>query len=57
MEENSNDEGIIEDSRSNSEDREDDNPIQEFPTEESEIEGTKESEPYKTEDKSSMNHK
>jgi len=47
-EENSDNEGIIEDSRSDSEDREDDDPIQEFPTEESEIEGTKELEPYKT---------
>jgi len=51
MEENSDNEGIVEDSRSDSEDREDNNPIQEFPTEDSEIEGTKESEPYKTEDK------
>jgi len=50
MEENSNNEGIIEDSGSDSEDCEDDNPIQEFPTGESEIEGTKELEPYKTED-------
>jgi len=50
-EENSNDEGIVKDSGSDSEDCEDDNPIQEFPTEESEIEGTEESEPYKTEDK------
>jgi len=50
MEENSDDEGILEDSGSDSEDHEDDNPIQEFPTEESEIEGTEESEPYKTED-------
>jgi len=50
MEENSNDEGIVEDSRSDSEDCEDNNPIQEFPTEESEIEGTEELEPYKTED-------
>jgi len=50
-EKNSDDEGIIEDSGSDSEDCEDDNPIQEFPTEELEIEGTKESEPYKTEDK------
>jgi len=47
MEENSNDEGIVEDSGSDSEDCEDDDPIQEFPTGESEIEGTKESEPYK----------
>jgi len=38
-EENSDNEGIIEDSRSDSEDCEHDNPIQEFPTEESEIEG------------------
>jgi len=33
-EENSDDEGIIEDSGSDSEDREDDDPIQEFPAEE-----------------------
>jgi len=51
MEKNSNDEGIIKDSRSDSEDHEDDDPIQEFPTGESEIEGTEELEPYKTEDK------
>jgi len=50
MEENSDDEGIIEDSGSDSEDHEDDNPIQEFPTGESEIEGTEELEPYKNED-------
>jgi len=50
MEENSDDEGIVEDSGSDSEDHEDNDPIQEFPTEESEIEGTEESEPYKTED-------
>jgi len=42
MEENSDDEGIVEDSRGDSEDREDDDPIQEFPTEESEMEGTEE---------------
>ena len=48
---NSDDEGIIKDSESDSEDREDDDPIQEFPTEESEIKGTEELEPYKTEDK------
>jgi len=51
MEENSDDEGIAEDSRSDSEDCEDDDPIQEFPTGESEIEGTEESEPYKTKNK------
>ena len=45
-EENSNNEGIVEDSGSDSEDHEDDDPIQEFPTEESEIEGTEESEPF-----------
>jgi len=50
-EENSDNEGIIKDSGSDSEDHEDNDPIQEFPTEESEIEGTKELEPYKTEDK------
>jgi len=50
MEENSGNEGIVKDSGSDSEDREDDDPIQEFPTEESEIEGTEELEPYKTED-------
>jgi len=50
MEENGDNEGIVKDSRSDSEDHEDHNPIQEFPTRESEIEGTKESEPYKTED-------
>jgi len=50
MEENSNNEGIIKDSGSDSEDHEDNDPIQEFPTGESEIEGTEESEPYKTED-------
>jgi len=51
MEENSNNEGTIKDSGSDSEDCKDNNPIQEFPTGESEIEGTEESEPYKTEDK------
>jgi len=51
MEENSNNEGIVKDSRSDSEDFEDDDPIQKFPTEESEIEGTKELEPYKSGDK------
>jgi len=50
MEENCDDEGIIEDSGSDSEDCEDNNPIQEFPTGELEIERTEESEPYKTED-------
>jgi len=40
MEENSDDEHIIKDSRSDSEDHEDNDPIQEFPTGESEIEGT-----------------
>ena len=50
IEESSDDEDIIEDSRSDSEDRESDDPIQEFPTRESEIEESKESGPYKTED-------
>jgi len=51
MEENSNNEGIVENSGSDSEDCEDDDLIQEFPTGESEMKGTEESEPYKTEDK------
>jgi len=50
-EKDSDDEGIIKDQGSDSEDRKNDNPIQEFPTRESEIEGTEESEPYKTEHK------
>jgi len=50
-EKSSDDEDIVVNSESDSEDHEDNDPIQEFPTRESEIEETEESESYKTEDK------
>ena len=51
MDEISNNEDIIKDSNSGSEDWEEDNPIKEFPERDSEIEETKKSESYKAEDK------
>jgi len=50
IEDSSDNEDIIEDSGSDSEDHESDNPIQEFPTRESEIDESEELGAYKTED-------